>query len=314
MKPLWVLLGLSIGSIAFADHVNTGISFNGWSIESSEDLYLGKRHTSYPLQNLFDRRKETAWVYGGMDYPLTKDFKKGERSQVGEYCITVTPPKGTWVDELRIMNGYNKSESLFRKNSRATEIQIYDTGYRYDIAPNGSKSEIQPIRTVKLSDALGEKSIWLPKRKYGQIMIRFKSVKKGAQDDLCISELQLRAGGKDLIPFPKVFDSTEGDECGCGGNLKLMTYSGKVIGQISRESSSDLGFDSSGRFYAGIDDKAIWIADLSKQRKIRTLLYKGLYPELNWIAPGKAIAKLCKPTPSSKGVEFPVVKSVKWNL
>jgi hypothetical protein len=303
-----------VSSLAGADGIHTGISFSGWKIQSTEDLFTGKRHTSYPLQNLFDRRKETAWVYSGRDYPPSKSNIRGDRFYFEDYSLKVTPPKGTWIDELRIMNGYNKSESLFRKNSRVIEIEIYDGWDRFEYDDKGLKVQKKPIRSLKLSDTLGEKSVWLPKRKYDQLVVHFKGILRGEEDDLCISELQFRSGGKDLIPFPKTFELTDGDDCGCGGNFRLMSYPNTLIGKISNEAWYKLRFDSTGRYYAGIDQDAIWIADLSKGRKVRTLAHKGYYPDMDWIAPGKAIAKLCRPKQTPKGTEFPVIKSVKWNL
>ena len=282
MKAIALVLAVCASASVLADHVNTAISFSGWTIESSEDLYAGSRHTSYPLQNLIDRKPETAWVYSGKDYPEPISGQGVDMN--GDYYFVISPETATWMDELRIMNGYNKSQEAFQKNSRAIEIQIFDNESPYEWKDDpkvGYRIWHKPLRTVKLSDTLGEKSIWLPKKKYAHLTIRITGIKRGADDDLCLSELQLRAGGKDLIPFSKVFETTAGDECGCGGAARLVRYDGQVIGKV--ESEDWPGFNLTKKLYTGIDQKSVWVADAIEGKKIRSVkIPDGWYGEAEW--------------------------------
>jgi hypothetical protein len=46
-----------------ADRQDTSAFFPGWTIATSEVLYAGKRHTSYPIANMLDGDPRTAWVF-----------------------------------------------------------------------------------------------------------------------------------------------------------------------------------------------------------------------------------------------------------
>ena len=314
MKLMALAFISAISVSAFADRVETGIEFAGWQIKTSENIYAGARHTSYPIQNLFDRKPETAWVYSGIDYP--KPVMKEGLHYPGDYVIDIHPNQPTWMDELRIMNGYNKSSGSFRENSRAVEIQIFDEewpviSYGDDQTP---KYKV-PLRTIKLSDTTGMKSIELPKRKYAHLKIRISKIKRGPTDDLCLSEIQIRAGGEDLIPFPKVFESTQGDECGCGGNFRLETYDGKVIGETAVENWMDLGFNRTNQLYAGIDSHKVWVADVKSEKKIRMLrVPKQLIVGFKWLGPRTAKIECSRAVPEKDFVRFDVLKTVVWHF
>jgi len=197
-----VLVGTS--GLALADHVNTGISIPGWSIETSENLYLGSTHTSYPLLNLIDGRPETAWVFSGK-----KISEQSEESGAKEYGITITPDKPVLIDGLRLMNGYNKSEQVFHNNDRIVEIKVYDSS-----SLNWTPKE-SLVKTAILSDKMGWHSITLPRRKYESLTIVFSGIRKGPESDICVSELQLTTNGRPLAfgDF-KAYTRTNGDECG----------------------------------------------------------------------------------------------------
>jgi hypothetical protein len=110
------------------------------------------------------------------------------------------------------MNGYNKSEALFFKNSRVTEIKIFDS-YPYDYPASG-KVQRTPLRTVALSDKPGMKSVRVPKKRYRELYVLFSGITKGHIDDLCVSEMMPRAGGHDLITYRGVMLFGYGSDCG----------------------------------------------------------------------------------------------------
>jgi hypothetical protein len=69
MKPLMALVGLVSATMVSADRVNTRVETPTWSIESSECIWAGARHTSYPLWHLIDGKPETTWAFSGLAYP-----------------------------------------------------------------------------------------------------------------------------------------------------------------------------------------------------------------------------------------------------
>lgn len=276
MRRAFVVVLLALVAFAAADHVRTGIRFPGWRIETPEDIYLRKGPVEYPIQNLIDGRPDTAWVYRGPDYPEAA-MADGVR-YYGFYYVTFTPEAPVELDELRIQNGYNKSERLYRLNTRATQIQIYEAEGDF----NGVWQN--PVRTVDLSDKLGTKSIRLPRRKYRVLTIRFSGLTKGRVDDLAISEIDLRSGGKSVLAKPKVFTSTKGDECGCGGESILQNAKGRTIARISGENSYGSSFNSRGDLYAGVDRQSVWVADLRTQRVIRRRRFpESVWPTIQWL-------------------------------
>jgi vacuolar-type H+-ATPase subunit B/Vma2 len=70
----------------------------------------------YPPYNLFDRKLDTAWVEGAAD------FGKGE-------WIEVKFEEPIYLSALGIMNGYTKSEDIYKANNRIKKLKIeFETG------------------------------------------------------------------------------------------------------------------------------------------------------------------------------------------
>lgn len=268
-------LALGFG-FAQADLVDTFVKVPGWTISTSENLYT-KGPSSYPIQNMLDGDPATAWVYRGRDYPKPVTYN-GQRFD-GSYYIGFErelpwlhgEDDEFFVDELRIMNGYNKSPQHFLQNSRAVEIELFDG------RPWGQE---KPLRTVKLSDEMGMKSVRVPARKYHALYVRVSGIARGPIDDLCISEIQIRAAGKPLIKLGPTFAESLGSECGCGTVVTLRTRSGKHVGKTNVE-SGEPGFDPTGRTYAGIDRNVLWTADA---RTGRILSRRAAKPRTYWSA------------------------------
>ncbi len=211
MKAIFAAAVLSIAGAIWADRINTRVETPDWSVESSECIWAGARHTSYPLWHLMDGRPETAWAFSGLAYPkLTPEAKSAGVTE--EFWIRFVPARPTAIDELRIMNGYNKSDAHFFRNSRVTEIKIFDS-YPYEYSASGDVLRT-PVRTVALSDKPGMKSVRVPKKRYTELYVLFSGITKGQIDDLCVSEMMPRSGGRDLITYRGVMLFGYGSDCG----------------------------------------------------------------------------------------------------
>lgn len=245
---------------------------------------------------MLDGDPNTAWAYRGRDYP--KPVKYNGEDLPGRYFIAferltpwLTDPKPFFVDELRIMNGYNKSEELFFGNSRAIEIKIYEHEWE----------ESSLLRTVKLSDTPGMKSVRIPARLYDSLDVVISKIERGKVDDLCISEIELRAGGKPLFELGSTYASSLGDSCGCGGTTELRNRAGKLLGTTSSFDSWGAGFSPEGDRYAGIDGRGLWVADARTGRVIsRRKAPKGRAWSAQWKANGKLETRLENNSPAEE--------------
>ena len=211
MKAPIAAVALVMATLCSADRLSTRVEMPGWSIESSECIWAGARHSGYPIWHLIDGKPETTWAFSGLAYPKLSSKLKHDGLEE-EFWIRFAPSRETEIDELRLMNGYNKSEALFFKNSRVTEIKIFDS-YPYDYPATG-KVQRTPLRTVALSDKPGMKSVRVPKKRYRELYVLFSGITKGRIDDLCISEMMPRAGGHDLITYRGVMLFGYGSDCG----------------------------------------------------------------------------------------------------
>jgi hypothetical protein len=238
-----------MGGTARADYCPTEIFWPGWRVTSSEDLYLGARHTSYPLTNLFDGRADTAWVPSGKGKsPIYKD----------RTVLVLAPEKPIRITSLRLMTGYNKSEELFAKNDRAAEISITVNGRNY--LGIGMDPEQRPFtKTTRLKDSMGWHSVALDGRKVETLTIEITDRHKGTTGDLCLSELELYDGDRKIdMHMPEVVRFTEGDECGCGLVYTMIRRDGTRLGAGGQEgfegaSNNSGAWSPSGRYWAAVD-------------------------------------------------------------
>lgn len=208
MRPILIIAGLGLISAAFADGWSqTVVTSSNLRIESSErmgpDGLIPKRY-AYPLHQMLDRNPRTTWVLKDPGYPKPRRIRDWD--YLAQYFIEIQKDKGVFTDELRLRLGYHKSERLYRLNSRPLGIEVYDEYPFMDKRP-------KPIRKVKFRDRMEEKAVWLPGRKYQQLYIVFTDIKRGAVDDLCISEMELRDSGRRLIRQDPYLYST-GSDCG----------------------------------------------------------------------------------------------------
>jgi hypothetical protein len=233
---------------ARADYMPTQISWPGWRVSSSEDLFLGTRHTSYPLMNLFDGRADTAWVPSG----------KGHSTVYGNRTVLeLAPDKPVDITSIRLMTGHNKSSELFAKNDRAAEIRITVNGENHLGARIYND---QYIKTTRLKDSMGWHTVALDGRKVFSLMIVVTQRHKGTTGDLCLSELELYNGDARIdMHMPEVVRFTKGDECGCGISYSIVRRDGTRLcgddgGQLGEGLYAPSGaWSPTGRYIASVD-------------------------------------------------------------
>lgn len=145
---------------------------------------------SYSVMNLFDSRFEYAWASKGKPTGVSLNFKF---------------PSSRKVTALRIWNGYQRSDTHCKENSRVKEMVITgDGGYKV---------------TVKVKDEMGGQTVVLPKPYEGK-NLRLKVTKAylgSTYKDLVVSELRFvydekkfKIGSFGFVKEPKEFmlDST----------------------------------------------------------------------------------------------------------
>ena len=166
----------------------TGVS-NFFNTSSSSTL-ANQGSTSYDAYNLKDWDPNTSWVEGESDYGI------------GEYFL-VFPQENFDDDRLpavfevpnRIYNGYQKSYSLWIKNSRVKKFKIYTTDYYMDehyFDGEDYQSVYEPVCYLILQDKMGGQYFDLPITLSGNFVIKFEIVEVYKGDnwsDVAITEL-----------------------------------------------------------------------------------------------------------------------------
>jgi hypothetical protein len=216
--------------------------------------------SKYPIENMIDGDPRTAWVYSK---PVLNEGEGLETYEVAgsAYAILLKPDKPVHLDGIRLMNGYNKSDAIFKRNNRILKLDIYE---------NDSLSDYKAtkIKTVALSDKMGWHDISLPARKYRGLVVVVRGQVDGRDRDTCISELQLVSKGRALnLSRTLAYLRNDGDECGCGSTWSVVSH-GKVLAETREMSWPRLSPD--GRFAAGIGaDDRVWVVDLRGGKLVR---------------------------------------------
>ncbi len=243
-KLLTVLFMIAVAIPGRCDGTATLISWPGWTCSSTEDLSLGRKHTSFPLTYLFDGNPATPWVFSGTG--------KHESSDRKGYAVRLTIDedriKPVMVDSIWIMNGYNKSKALFLRNNRITELKLYADG--------------RLLKTVSLSDCMGWHKISIARQYVSDLVLRFTKFAKGRDNDVCVSEIALYDRGKKIdLRMPQVVEFTEGDvDCGDAQEFHVIDRSGKKLETYDIETASI--WSPSGRYIAGVDyDGVFWVVN-----------------------------------------------------
>tara|TARA_R110002096_G_scaffold44526_13_gene120493 strand:- start:71605 stop:73113 length:1509 start_codon:yes stop_codon:yes gene_type:complete len=132
-------------------------------------------HENYHPNYLMDGDPVTTWLE---DVP---------GNGIGEWVrIATSPIEGTTKLRLRMQNGYHKSESLFKKNSRVKAMEI-------KVLPDG------PTKRFELADSMEwqELEMGFGSTKFEGIELKMLEAYGGTKyDDLCISDLELFVTGR----------------------------------------------------------------------------------------------------------------------
>lgn len=145
------------------------------TVTASSQYSFGEgRELEFDPRNLFDANLQTAWCEG----------KAGDDG-IGE-SVTLTFPKCVGISEIGIVNGWAKSEGLYKQNGRIAEIAV-----EYNV---GNCEMNSPVRTQNFTlsddnyDYQSNASLNLLGTTFRFIISK---VHKGKDPDTCMSEIKL---------------------------------------------------------------------------------------------------------------------------
>jgi len=163
-----------------ADNETTVGHWNIYSseVEGAQDA-TSRRFPHFKLAHLMDNDAATPWVFRGQGRKSGFEPTWGTR-----HALQFEHDTPVEIDEIRIMNGYNKRPDLFRRNDRVVEI--------------GIGMDQKKVKTAVLSDKMGWHSVSIPRRKAASLVIEMIGVRKGSgqDNDICISEVAFYNRGK----------------------------------------------------------------------------------------------------------------------
>jgi hypothetical protein len=278
MRTLALLLATLVATAAFADYDPTRIQWPGWTVVSSEDRYAGAIHRAYPLTHLFDGNPATTWAYSGKG--VSTDWRSGFP---GKYSIGLRPGKPVTLDQIWIMNGYAKSEDLFRKNSRFLRLAVYDGTYWQE--------NRTLVARVDLEDRMGWHKVSLPRRAYEGITLVLEEIRRGPAKDICVSEIALYDRGTKVdMKMPAAVVASDGSECGCCSTAGAMSRSGASLAAEHENSAGTTQASPNGAFIAGVGKRGanfeLFVVDAKSAKVLRRVpLATYEYYELAWQGP-----------------------------
>lgn len=259
MRTIVTAVLLSLCALVRADRVYATVQWPGWTIETT-DMIPHEEASKYPIENMIDGDPRTAWVYSK---PVRYEGESLYTYKVAgsAYAILLKPDKPVQLDGIRLMNGYNKSDAIFKRNNRIVKLDIYENDYLSD-------HKATKIKTVTLSDRMGWHNISLPARKYRGLVLLVRGQVEGRDRDTCVSEVQLVSKGKAVDwNRPAAYLKNNGDECGCGSTWSVVSR-GKVLAETRAMNWPSVSPD--GRFAAGIGaDDRVWVVDLHGAKVVR---------------------------------------------
>ena len=243
LAPLCVLAG---HGAALLDYMPPTLY---WSGHYAGYEYRDERGTlpvhTYPVHQMLDGDPNTAWMVGGL-----YRYSDEEGGFVADRAATVKPklffvlPKAVRVDGIRIMPGYNKSNEVFQRNNRITEVSLFS-------APEGDHNVYieRPFLKSKLKDQMGWHEVKFPPRDVQVFEIEVTDFVKGADNDFCVSEVQLLSGGEPIDwKLTTLFLSTIGSDCGCGTAWHVIDRKGKAIREAGTNEFDSFTADPTGRY------------------------------------------------------------------
>lgn len=121
LLPLCIELEMKEG---YWDILEQGCSWycGGGGYEATASSGLGQQNeNTYNAKNAYDLSYKTAWVEGAAGYGI------------GEYLLYRFPPQNPRVTKVIVVNGYVKSEQLWKENSRVKKLKMYINNKPYAI-------------------------------------------------------------------------------------------------------------------------------------------------------------------------------------
>jgi hypothetical protein len=171
----------------YSDLQGPKIIFPNLTITTSERSH---EQSSYPLYQIIDDNPKTTWVF------TTDAYDEGRNRSIQ---LEIQFHDDTNIKTIRMINGYSKSEDLYTKNNRITEVVITDdrnNRYEYDLEQTLSFQDITMPEPV------------------GYIKLTAKKIVRGSRyDDTCISEIVLLdLSGEDILAGKEHFVFSSGGE------------------------------------------------------------------------------------------------------
>ena len=187
MKISWLVSLLTIALSAPLWACGSGptqVGWGSWRILSNEMRWIGVKYNAYPLYHLTDGNPKTAWVWSGISSLKIETSKK----------LIFAAHAPFWVDEVRILDGYQRSEKLWKRNNRIKTLKITRDG---DEGATWART-LTPIKTVSFADRRKWHSISLPRQKVLTLGLQILDVYRGTDNDLAISEVEFYDRGRKI--------------------------------------------------------------------------------------------------------------------
>jgi hypothetical protein len=212
-------LGLLWATPAAADvHAPSVRASNNLVVVTNEQPEPGELVKRYPLTWAIDGDVRTGWCYE--PHPSVKPQTPEIRFEL---------PDGLVADELRLVNGYAKSDRLYRANNRVRGLRlVFSDGHE---------------QRVPLTESREMQRVLFDRQASSQLRVVLETVWPGdTYDDTCLSEIDLLSGGRSLIlPRPRIESP--------GGHYPpqpLVGASGVTLFAPHTEGSSDILFSHAG--------------------------------------------------------------------
>ena len=132
-----VLFILTIVDYGYSDPQGPRILFPNLTITTSERSNM---RSGYPLFQMIDKDPKTTWVFNS-------DPLAGDTNELVQFEIQCLDDRK--IKTIRILNGYSKSEDLYTKNNRITEVTIEDGKARRELGYRGKVSLEQGLAEIR---------------------------------------------------------------------------------------------------------------------------------------------------------------------
>lgn len=303
----------------------THVEWGAWKIETSENLYSGRKYNSYPLFNLVDGDPKTAWVFSGTGKCWDTIKKQVRLKEEPSFLLILSSKSPIQADELWIRTGFDKSDALWKRNNRVKRMEV--TAYLQH-----GKSPTTWKKNVSLTDTRGWHKIALPQGEIQSLTLNLEEFYRGTDNDIALSELALYRNGKKLdwqLPATVLVDDGSQDD-GCGLDPNKPNIKPQLQGLVSVQSKKSVllldyselerVWSESGRYVAGVsyDETAkgeksrIWLFDAQHQKLLwRKPAINARFVALSWR--GERLDALYSPLPSPENKRQPLIRHSVFN-